>query len=80
MIVEHRNQIFFRLQRPRNCDDKVQKKHHYGCMPTIQVYEIDEKEIKEIDIEKIPKDCFEDGYVSKKDILCRKNKKPGILL
>ena len=49
--------------------ENLNKNSQYGCMPTIEVYETEESEFEEIDVNNLPTDCWEDDYVDEKDIL-----------
>lgn len=48
--------------------EDLNKNSHYGCMPTIEVYAINEEDIKEVTVDP-NKEWHEEGYVSKNDIL-----------
>lgn len=54
--------------------ENLNKNSNYCCMPTIEVYEIEESELKEVDINNLSTDCWEDNYVDKNYILYLEDK------
>ena len=49
--------------------ENLNKNSTYGCMPTIEVYEIEENQLKEIDINNLQEDVWADDFIDKNDIL-----------
>lgn len=54
--------------------ENLNKNSTYGCMPTIEVYEIEESELEEVDINNLSTDCCDDNYVNKEYILYLEDK------
>ena len=48
--------------------ENLNKNSYYGCMPTIEVYEISADELREFEYDP-NKDCFDDDYVDRQNVL-----------
>lgn len=48
--------------------ENLNKNSYYGCMPTIEVYEISADELREFEYNP-NKDCFDDDYVDRQNVL-----------
>jgi hypothetical protein len=53
----------------------LNRNSYYGCMPTIDLYEIKKEELREIKLEDYQTDdCFENNYIERNQLLFLKHK------